>query len=146
MFSFVILASANPPRTPWKTSGVPPRLGTIGLSCCRGRLEPAYNSRSGNLRLWANPPDYSTMTQQLFRMAALTLLVCAVIVPEVTSFASWSQEMVFCMDGCLERDNQCTEECQTDGLVDDCIQKQCVGGMRACRQFCNMMFVEQVTP
>ncbi|KAI0229828.1 hypothetical protein LSAT2_019753 [Lamellibrachia satsuma] len=83
---------------------------------------------------------------QLFRMAALTLLIYAVVVPEVTAFTPWSQEMIYCMEGCMDNSKECTEECQTDGFVDDCTQKRCVGGMRACRRFCFMTFGGEAIP
>ncbi|KAI0231731.1 hypothetical protein LSAT2_017903 [Lamellibrachia satsuma] len=85
------------------------------------------------------PPGYYTMTQKLFAMTALALLVCSVIVPEVTS-TTWSQNMIICMEACTKASNECTAQCNTDGLGDDCINKRCVRGMRNCSEFCNYLY------
>ena len=81
---------------------------------------------------------------QLFVVAVLTVLVSAAVLPEVTSFRPWHKNMIFCMDGCLENDVSCTQECQTEAFVEECIKRRCVAGMRTCREFCNIMFNEEL--
>ena len=81
---------------------------------------------------------------QLFVVAVLTVLISAAILPEVASFRKWPPGMIFCMEGCLEIDSSCTEECQTEAIVEECIKRRCVAGMRSCREFCNIMFNEEI--
>ncbi|KAI0213943.1 hypothetical protein LSAT2_000972 [Lamellibrachia satsuma] len=110
-------------------------LGLRAIGCSPGghfRPETAFS------RLRA-PPGYYTMTQKLFAMTALALLVCSVIVPEVTS-TTWSQNMIICMEACTKASNECTAQCNTDGLGDDCINKRCVRGIRNCSEFCNYLY------
>ena len=80
---------------------------------------------------------------QLFAVAVLTVLISAAVLPEVTSFTPWTEYMIFCMNGCLEIDNSCVEDCQTEAIVEDCIKRRCIAGMRSCREFCNIMFNEE---